>query len=129
MKLVEEMRRALRDVRDPRARPPTRDRVRRHSLATSAGGITSTSIATMCLGPFTRFEFPTIGRVYDAGGRQLAREHREITRTKTVHRRSRRDPGRRGQAHEFRDAIFVSSTYGPDLRGLAMEAVHRLAGK
>ena len=34
------------------------------------------------LGPFTRFEFPTIGRIYDADGRpliELAREFREIT--------------------------------------------------
>ena len=34
------------------------------------------------LGPFTRFEFPTIGRVYDVNGQpliELAREHREIT--------------------------------------------------
>ncbi len=33
------------------------------------------------LGPFTRFEFPTIGRVYDAGGQpliELAHEYREI---------------------------------------------------
>ena len=33
------------------------------------------------LGPFTRFEFPTIGHVYDAGGKpliELAREYREI---------------------------------------------------
>ena len=35
------------------------------------------------LGPFTRFEFLTIGRVYDTGGRpliELAREYRQITR-------------------------------------------------
>jgi penicillin-binding protein 1A len=35
------------------------------------------------LGPFTRFEFPTIGRVYDARGKpliELAREYREIER-------------------------------------------------
>ena len=35
------------------------------------------------LGPFTRFEFPTIGHIYDAGGRpliELAREYREIAR-------------------------------------------------
>ena len=35
------------------------------------------------LGPFTRFEFSTIGHVYDAGGRPLiefAREYREIAR-------------------------------------------------
>ena len=35
------------------------------------------------LGPFTRFEFPTIGHVDDAGGRplvELAREYREIAR-------------------------------------------------
>jgi membrane peptidoglycan carboxypeptidase len=34
------------------------------------------------LGPFTRFEFPTIGRVYDVNGQPLAtfaREYREIT--------------------------------------------------
>jgi hypothetical protein len=33
-------------------------------------------------GPFTRFEFPTIGHIYDANGRsliELAREHRQIT--------------------------------------------------
>src|SRR5882762_2224507 len=35
------------------------------------------------LGPFTRFEFPTIGHVYDANGQpliELAREYRLITR-------------------------------------------------
>ena len=35
------------------------------------------------LGPFTRFEFPAIGRVYDANGQpliEIAREYREITR-------------------------------------------------
>jgi membrane carboxypeptidase/penicillin-binding protein len=35
------------------------------------------------LGPFMRSEFPTIGHVYDAGGRplmELAREYREIAR-------------------------------------------------
>src|SRR6185503_18412258 len=35
------------------------------------------------LGPFTRFEFPTIGRIYDANDRplvELAREYRDITR-------------------------------------------------
>lgn len=35
------------------------------------------------LGPFTRFEFPTIGHVYDTNGHPLialAREHRQITR-------------------------------------------------
>jgi len=39
------------------------------------------------LGPFTRFEFPTIGRVYDAGGRpliELAREYRVITRYEDI---------------------------------------------
>jgi penicillin-binding protein 1A len=39
------------------------------------------------LGPFTRFEFPTIGRVYDAGDRpliELAREYREITRYEDI---------------------------------------------
>ena len=39
------------------------------------------------LGPFTRFEFPTIGHVYDAGGRplmELAREYREITRFEDI---------------------------------------------
>jgi membrane peptidoglycan carboxypeptidase len=39
------------------------------------------------LGPFTRFEFPTIGRVYDSGGRpliELAREYREITRYEDI---------------------------------------------
>jgi penicillin-binding protein 1A len=39
------------------------------------------------LGPFTRFEFPTIGHVYDAGGRpliELAREHREIARYQDI---------------------------------------------
>ncbi|HXT68150.1 MAG TPA: transglycosylase domain-containing protein [Vicinamibacterales bacterium] len=39
------------------------------------------------LGPFIRFEFPTIGRVYDAGGRPLiefAREYREITRYEDI---------------------------------------------
>jgi len=39
------------------------------------------------LGPFSRFEFPTIGHVYDAGGRpliELAREYREITRYEDI---------------------------------------------
>lgn len=39
------------------------------------------------LGPFTRFEFPTIGYVYDASGRPLialAREHREIVRYEDI---------------------------------------------
>ncbi len=39
------------------------------------------------LGPFTRFEFPTIGRVYDAGGKpliELAREYREIARYQDI---------------------------------------------
>jgi penicillin-binding protein 1A len=39
------------------------------------------------LGPFTRFEFPTIGHVYDAGGTpliELAREYREITRYEDI---------------------------------------------
>ena len=39
------------------------------------------------LGPFTRFEFPTIGHVYDAGGRpliELAREYREIARYEDI---------------------------------------------
>jgi len=39
------------------------------------------------LGPFTRFEFPTIGHVYDAGGRpliELAREYREIVRYEDI---------------------------------------------
>lgn len=39
------------------------------------------------LGPFTRFEFSTIGHVYDAGGRpliELAREYREISRYEDI---------------------------------------------
>ena len=39
------------------------------------------------LGPFTRFEFPTIGHVYDAGGSpliELAREYREIVRYEDI---------------------------------------------
>jgi penicillin-binding protein 1A len=39
------------------------------------------------LGPFTRFEFPTIGHVYDADGRpliELAREYREIARYQDI---------------------------------------------
>jgi penicillin-binding protein 1A len=39
------------------------------------------------LGAFTRFEFPTIGHVYDAGGRpliELAREYREILRYEDI---------------------------------------------
>jgi len=39
------------------------------------------------LGPFTRFEFPTIGRIYDASGQplvELAREYREITRYEDI---------------------------------------------
>jgi membrane peptidoglycan carboxypeptidase len=39
------------------------------------------------LRPFTRFEFPTIGHVYDAGGRPLiamAREYREIARYQDI---------------------------------------------
>jgi membrane carboxypeptidase/penicillin-binding protein len=34
------------------------------------------------LGPFTRFEFPTIGHIYDTNGKpliELAREYRQIT--------------------------------------------------
>ena len=43
------------------------------------------------LGPFTRFEFSTVGHIYDAGDRpliELAREQREISRTRTFHRSS-----------------------------------------
>ena len=39
------------------------------------------------LGPFTRFEFSTIGHVYDAGGRplmELAREYRDIARYEDI---------------------------------------------
>ena len=39
------------------------------------------------LGPFTRFEFPTIGHVYDASGKpliELAREYREIARYEDI---------------------------------------------
>jgi penicillin-binding protein 1A len=39
------------------------------------------------LAPFTRFEFPTIGHVYDANGKpliQLAREYREIARYEDI---------------------------------------------
>jgi penicillin-binding protein 1A len=39
------------------------------------------------LGPFTRFELPTIGHIYDAAGRpliELAREYREITRYEDI---------------------------------------------
>src|SRR6187401_1118712 len=39
------------------------------------------------LGPFTRFEFPTIGHVYDAAGTpliELAREYREIARYEDI---------------------------------------------
>jgi len=39
------------------------------------------------LGPFTRFEFPTIGHVYDAAGKpliELAREYREIARYEDI---------------------------------------------
>jgi penicillin-binding protein 1A len=39
------------------------------------------------LGPFTRFEFPTIGHVYDTNGRpliELAREYRHITRYQDI---------------------------------------------
>jgi penicillin-binding protein 1A len=39
------------------------------------------------LGPFTRFEFPTIGRVYDAGDKpliELAHEYREIVRYEDI---------------------------------------------
>jgi membrane carboxypeptidase/penicillin-binding protein len=39
------------------------------------------------LGPFTRFEFPTIGHVYDADGRPLialAREYREVSRYEDI---------------------------------------------
>lgn len=39
------------------------------------------------LGPFIRFEFSSIGRIYDAGGRpliELAREYREITRYEEI---------------------------------------------
>ena len=44
------------------------------------------------LGPFTRFEFSTVGHIYDAGDRpliELAREQREISLgTRTFHRSS-----------------------------------------
>jgi membrane carboxypeptidase/penicillin-binding protein len=112
------------------------------------------------LSPFTRFEFPTIGRIYDADGRpliELAREFREITlfpqggssitqqlvrgsflRGVTARENSYQlrptsvvarllsavvGPrtvnmlavmGKTGTTNEFRDAIFVGSTYGPD---------------
>ena len=39
------------------------------------------------LGPFTRFEFPTIGHIYDANGQpliELAREYRQITQYKDI---------------------------------------------
>jgi membrane peptidoglycan carboxypeptidase len=39
------------------------------------------------LGPFVRFELPTIGRVFDANGQpliELAREYREITRYEDI---------------------------------------------
>jgi len=39
------------------------------------------------LAPFTRFEFPTIGHVYDAGGKpliELAREYRQIARYEDI---------------------------------------------
>lgn len=39
------------------------------------------------LGPFARFELPTVGRIYDAGGEpliELAREHRDITRYEDI---------------------------------------------
>ncbi|HWV92852.1 MAG TPA: transglycosylase domain-containing protein, partial [Vicinamibacterales bacterium] len=39
------------------------------------------------LGPFTRFEFPTIGHIYDAAGKpliELAREYREIARYEDI---------------------------------------------
>ncbi len=39
------------------------------------------------LGPFTRFEFSTIGHIYDADGRtliELAREYREISRYQDI---------------------------------------------
>jgi membrane carboxypeptidase/penicillin-binding protein len=49
----------------------------------------STPIATTCptWGPFTRFEFPTIGHIYDTGGRpviEMAREYREIARYEDI---------------------------------------------
>ena len=43
------------------------------------------------LGPFTRFEFPTIGHVYDAGGQpliELAREYRADHAVRRTFRRS-----------------------------------------
>ena len=39
------------------------------------------------LGTFTRFEFPTIGRIYDANGQplvELAREYRQVTRYEDI---------------------------------------------
>ena len=54
------------------------------------------------LGPFTRFEFPTIGHVYDTNGQpliELAREYRQITRYRGHPTdRARRDSRCGGQA-------------------------------
>lgn len=73
------------------------------------------------VGPFTRCEFPTIGHVYDADGRpliELAREYREIARYEDIPPIVRdailAAVGKPGTTNEFRDAIFVGSTYGPD---------------
>ena len=56
----------------------------RGAVRVSARCTTSTSSASTCptSAPFTRFEFPTIGRIYDTNGQpliELAREYRHIT--------------------------------------------------
>jgi membrane carboxypeptidase/penicillin-binding protein len=97
---------AVAPVRGSPGRPDGSRWTRRVILLLTCGGIVAASsvLATLLaltelhhvhfnrqnlpdLGPFTRFEFPTIGHVYDAGGRpliELAREYREITRYEDI---------------------------------------------
>ena len=73
------------------------------------------------LGPFTRFELPTIGRVYDAAGRPLievAREYREITRYEDI------PPIVRDAILAAEDKRFFSHN-GIDLFGPAAGDLHR----
>ena len=107
MKLVEEMRRALRDVRDPA-------RARSQPGIACAGTLLPRLLAAsrllrspQCASGPSRVSSSqrSAGSTTLAAGSWPAVPAR--SRGKTVHRRSRRDPGRRGQAHEFRDAIFV----------------------
>jgi penicillin-binding protein 1A len=81
------------------------------------------------LGPITRFEFPTIGRVYDTGGRpliELAREYREIARYEDM------PPIVRDAILAAEDKRFFSHNgidYYSVLRGLGKVRAGMLAGR